>query len=79
MSREVLVAAYSKCVTAARLLGPTHSAKVDQDISLVVDYVHIDLADFLGIRGVNNAESLGTRHGGPKRGTDGTISVVQSR
>ena len=66
MSREALVAAYSKCDTAARLLAPTHSVKVDQGILPVVDYLHIYLTDVLGIRGVNNAESLGTRHGGQK-------------
>ena len=63
MSREALVAAYSKCDKATRLLAPIHSAKVDPGILPVVYYLHIDLADVLGIRGVDNAESLGTRHG----------------
>ena len=63
-----MVVAYSECVTATRLLAPTHSAKVDQGISTVVDYLHIVLTDVLGIRGVDNAESLGTRHGGIKKG-----------
>ena len=44
----------SKCDTAARLLGPTHFAKVDQGISPVADYLHTDLTDVLGIRGVDN-------------------------
>ena len=80
MSRESLVAAYSECDTATRLLAPTHSVKVDQGILPVVDYLHINLTDVLGIRGVDNAKSLGTRHGvKPKRGIDCTISVVQSR
>ena len=79
MSREALVAAYSECDTATRLLAPTHSAKVGQGISPVVDYLHIILTDFLGIRGVDNAKYLGTRHGvKPKRGIDCTIGVVQS-
>ena len=42
-----------------------------------MDYLHIDLTDFLRIRYVNNAKSLGIKHGGPKRGTDCTIGVVQ--
>ena len=50
---------------------------MDQGISPVVDYLHINLTDFLGIRCVDNAKSLGIRHGGPKRGTDCTIGVVQ--
>ena len=40
---------------------------MDQGILLVVDYLHIDLADFLGISSVPNAKSLGTRHGGLER------------
>ena len=62
MSREALGAAYSKCDTAARLLAPTHFAKVDQDSLPVVDYLHIDFADVLGIRGVDNVESIGAKH-----------------
>ena len=78
VSREALVAAYFECDTAARLLAPTHSVKVDQGISPVVDYLHINLINVLGIRGVGNVGSLGTRHGvKPKRGIDCTIGAVQ--
>ena len=66
MSREALGAACSKCDTAARLLAPTHFAKVDQGISPVLDYLHIDLADVLGSRSVNMAKSLEARHWGKK-------------
>ena len=76
MSRKALGAVYSECVTMARLLVPTHSYKVDQGVSPVVDCLHIDLADFLRIRCFNNANSLGIRHGGPKREIYCTISVV---
>ena len=31
-----------------------------------MDYLNIDLTDFLGIRCVDNADSLEIRHGGPK-------------
>ena len=63
MSRDALGAAYSEYDTATRLLAPTHFAKVDQGILPVVYYLHINLADVLGIRDVNNAKPLGTRHG----------------
>ena len=39
---------------------------MDQGVLPVVDYLHIDLTDFLRIRCVDNADSLGIRHGGPK-------------
>ena len=76
MSREALVAAYSKCDTATRLLAPTHSVKVDQGILPVVDYLHINLTDFLEVRGVNNAKSLRTRHGGNQKGELIVLSVL---
>ena len=70
------MAAYSECVTATRLLAPTHSANVDQGILPVEDHFHINLTDFSGIRGVNNAESLETRHGGTKKGELMVLSVL---
>ena len=76
VSREALGAACSECDTAPRLLAPTHFAKVDQGISPVVDYLHIDLTDVLVIRSVNTAESLGASHGGEERGINYIISVV---
>ena len=75
MSRESLDAACSECDAAARLLAPTHFAKVDHGIWPVVDYLHIDLAGVLGIRSVNNAESLGARHWG-KKGEVTVLSVL---
>ena len=68
MSREALGAAYSECDTAARLLAPAHSVKVDQGILPVVDYLHINLADVLGIREVDNAESIRGQAWGGKKG-----------
>ena len=68
MSREALVAAYSECVTAARLLAPTHSKKVDEGILPVVDYLHINLADFLAIRSIDNAEAHRDQAWGAKKG-----------
>ena len=49
---------------------------MDQGVLPVVDCLHIDLTDFLRIRCVDNADFLGIRHGGPKRGIYCTISVV---
>ena len=48
---------------------------MDQGISPVVDYLHIKLADLLETRCVNNADSLGIRHGG-KGKIHCVISVV---
>ena len=58
MSRESLGAACSECDTATRLVAPTHFVKVDQGISPVVDYLHINLTDVLVMRSVNNARVL---------------------
>ena len=77
MSREALGAGCSECDTVARLLAPTHFVKVDQGILPVVDYLHIELADVLGISSVNTTESLGARLGGKERGINYIISVVQ--
>ena len=49
MSRGALGAVCSKCNTAARLLAPTHFAKVDQGILPVMDYMCIDLAEESGV------------------------------
>ena len=49
---------------------------MDQGILPVVDYLHIDLADFLGIMCVDNADSLGIRHRGQKGEPHGSINVV---
>ena len=65
-----------ECDTATRLLAPTHFAKVDQGILPVADYLHINLADVLGIRGVNNAKSVGARHREKNGGNNCHTSVV---
>ena len=44
-----------------------------------MDYFHIDHTDFLQIRCVNYADSLGIRHGMIKKGIICTISVVYRR
>ena len=49
VSREALGAACSECDTATRLSAPTHFAKVDQGISPVVDYLHINLTEESGV------------------------------
>ena len=49
-----------------QIVSPHKFAKEDQGVSPVLDYFHINLADFLRIRFVNNADSLGIRHGEQK-------------
>ena len=62
VSREALGAAYSKCVTMARLLVPMNSQKLDQGVSPFLDYLYINLADVTGICCVNCTVSLGIKH-----------------
>ena len=66
VSREALGAAYSECVTMARLLVPMNLQKVDQGVSTFLDYLYINLADLIGIRCVNFADSLGIKCGEQK-------------
>ena len=48
---------------------------MDQGVLPVLDYLHIDLTDLLGNRCVDNADSLGIRHGG-RRGITCDVGVV---
>ena len=49
--------------------------KVDQGVLPFLDYLHIDLADLIGIRCVNCADSLGIKHG-EQKGEPIAISTV---
>ena len=66
VSRKALGAAYSECVTMARLLVPMNSQKVDQGILPFLDYLYIDLTDLIGIRCVNCTDSLRIKCGEQK-------------
>ena len=63
VSGEALGAAYSECTTTARLLVPMNMQKVDQGVSLFLDYLYINLTDLIRIRCVDCTDSLGIECG----------------